>query len=53
MNKFIKKDIPSAIIKSVKDALNDNQAKPLLLKENDQFNGKSMRTKSSVFNITY
>ncbi len=53
MNKFIEKDIPSAIIKSVKDALNDKQAKPLLLKENDQFNGKSMRVKSSVFNITY
>ncbi len=51
MNQFIKEDVPSGQIKSVKEALQNKMSNSLKLEEKDQFNGKSIRIKSSIFNI--
>ena len=51
MNDFIKKGIPAGKIKSVKEVLSDKKSKHLLLEEKDNYNGISVRVKSTIFNL--
>ncbi len=51
MNQFIKKDVPVGRILSVKEVLNKKMINSMKLKENDKFNGNSIRVKTVAFNI--
>lgn len=51
MKQFIEKDVPAGKIKSVKEVLNNKQLNSMKLEEKDQFNEKSTRIKSAIFNI--
>ena len=51
MNDLILNDVPAGMIRSVKEVLESEDAKRLILYENDEYGRNTARIKSSIFNV--